>query len=51
VYLAVASRGGKTETLHRLYPGDRGAVRIQTVVDALRMIKARAEGKSYTNFQ
>ena len=51
VYLAVASRGGKTATLHRLYPGDRAAVRTQTVVDALRMIKARAEGKSYTNFQ
>ena len=44
VYLAVASKGGETETLHRVYAGDRGAVRIQTVADALGLMKARAEG-------
>ncbi len=43
VYLAVASRGGETETLHRVYEGDRSAVRVQAVVDALKLIKARAE--------
>lgn len=43
VHLAVASRGGRTETLHKVYPGDRGAVRAQTVVDALKLMKARAE--------
>lgn len=44
VHLAVASRGGATETLHKVYAGDRGAVRAQTVVDALKLMKARAEG-------
>ncbi len=43
VHLAVASRGGKTETLHRVYQGDRSSVRVQTVVDALKLMKARAE--------
>jgi len=42
VHLALASRGGPTETLHRVYDGDRGAVRIKTVADALHMVKARA---------
>lgn len=42
VHLAVASRGRPTETLHRVYPGDRSAVRIKTVVDALQLMKARA---------
>lgn len=46
VYLAVASREKETETLHRVYSGDRGSVRLQTVVDALRLMKARAEGVS-----
>ncbi|MGY9054809.1 MAG: CinA family protein [Alphaproteobacteria bacterium] len=44
VHLAVASRGGKTETLHKVYAGDRGSVRIQTVADALRLMQARAKG-------
>lgn len=44
VHLAVASRGSATETLHKVYAGDRGAVRAQTVVDALKLMKARAEG-------
>lgn len=43
VHLAVASRGGRTETLHKLYPGDRSAVRIATLRDALVLMKARAE--------
>ena len=43
VHLAVASRGRKTETLHQVYDGDRSAVRLATVRDALAMIKARAE--------
>ena len=44
VHLAVASRGGRTETLHKLYPGDRSAVRVATLRDALALMKARAEG-------
>lgn len=44
VHLAVASRGGRTETLHKLYPGDRSAVRVATLRDALVLMKARAEG-------
>lgn len=43
VHLAIASRDGPTETLHKVYSGDRGAVRAQTVVDALQLMKARAE--------
>ncbi len=43
VHLAVASRGGQTETLHKVYPGDRSAVRLATLRDALAMMKARAE--------
>lgn len=43
VHLAVASRDGPTETLHKLYPGDRSAVRIATLRDALALMKARAE--------
>jgi len=42
VWLAVARRGGLAETLHRVYPGDRSAVRLQTVRDALALMKARA---------
>lgn len=42
VHLAIASRGRPTETLHKVYPGDRGAVRVQTVVDALKLMKSRA---------
>lgn len=45
VHLAVASRGGPTETLHKVYSGDRGSVRAQTVIDALELMKARAEGR------
>ena len=44
VHLAVASRGGRTETLHKLYPGDRSAVRVAALRDALALMKARAEG-------
>jgi PncC family amidohydrolase len=43
VHLAVASRGRRTETLRRLFPGNRSAVRLQTVADALKLIQARAE--------
>lgn len=43
VYLAIASRGGPTETLHRVYPGDRSAVRLATLRDALALMKQRAE--------
>jgi nicotinamide-nucleotide amidase len=43
VYLAVTSRGGATETMHKVYPGDRADVRLATVRDALRLMKARAE--------
>ena len=42
VHLAIASRNGPTETLHRVYPGDRSAVRIAAVRDALALIQARA---------
>ena len=43
VYFGLASRGGKTETLHRVYEGYRSAVRSQAVIDALKLIKTRAE--------
>lgn len=43
VHLAVASRGGETQTLHKLYPGDRSAVRLATLRDALALMKGRAE--------
>ena len=43
VYLAVARRGGETRTMQKLYSGDRAAVRLQTVIDALKLIKERAE--------
>ena len=33
----------KTETLQRVYEGDRTAVRLQAVIDALMLIKTRAE--------
>ena len=49
VHLAVASRGRKTETLHRVYPGDRSAVRLQTVMDALKLMKARAEARAVSD--
>ena len=43
VHLAVASRNRPTETLHRVYAGDRSDVRLATVRDALALMKARAE--------
>lgn len=43
VYLAVASRNGATETMHKVYPGDRAEVRMATVRDALWLMKTRAE--------
>ncbi len=42
VFLGVARRGAPTETAHRLYPGDRAAVRLAAVRDALRLVLARA---------
>ncbi|MCA8929950.1 MAG: nicotinamide-nucleotide amidohydrolase family protein [Alphaproteobacteria bacterium] len=44
VHLAIASRGGPTATLHRVYAGDRSAVRLAAVRDALALIKTRAAG-------
>ncbi len=44
VHLAVARRGGETETLHKVYPGDRSAIRLATVRDALTLMRAKAEG-------
>jgi nicotinamide-nucleotide amidase len=43
VHLAVASRSAPTDTLHRVYSGDRDAVRLASVRDALRLMKGRAE--------
>jgi len=42
VHLAVAG-GGPTETRHRIYSGDRAAVRFATALDALRMMLERAQ--------
>jgi nicotinamide-nucleotide amidase len=42
VYLGVASRGAPTETVHRLYAGNRSGIRLDAVRDALRLMLARA---------
>jgi nicotinamide-nucleotide amidase len=40
VWFGLARRGGKTATLHHVFPGDRGAVRRATVEKALRLLRA-----------
>jgi nicotinamide-nucleotide amidase len=40
VWFALARRGGRTATLHHVFPGDRGAVRRATVAQALRLLRA-----------
>ncbi len=37
VYLGWASRGGPAQALHHVFPGDRAAVRLATVREALRL--------------
>jgi nicotinamide-nucleotide amidase len=37
VYLGWASRGGPAQALHKVFPGDRAAVRLGTVREALRL--------------
>ncbi|MEO3430102.1 CinA family protein [Pelagibius sp. CAU 1746] len=38
VYLGWASRGGGAQVLHQVFPGDRAAVRLATVREALRLL-------------
>jgi len=40
VWFGLARRGGKTATLHHVFPGDRAAVRQATVAKALRLLRA-----------
>jgi nicotinamide-nucleotide amidase len=42
VWFGLARRGGRTATLHQVFPGDRGAVRRATVAKALRLLRAAA---------
>jgi len=42
VWFALARRGGRTVTLHHVFPGDRAAVRRATVAQALRLLRAAA---------
>ena len=39
VYLGWASRGGPSQALHHVFPGDRAAIRRLTVSEALRLFK------------
>jgi len=39
VYLGWAARGGRAQALHHVFPGDRTAVRLATVREALRLFK------------
>lgn len=38
VYLGWAARGGTAQALHHVFPGDRAAVRLATVREALRLL-------------
>lgn len=39
VYLGWAARGGPAQALHHVFPGDRAAVRLATVREALRVLQ------------
>ena len=43
VWFACARRGGPVATLSRVFPGDRAAVRAQTVAEALAMVRRTVE--------
>jgi nicotinamide-nucleotide amidase len=43
VHFGLACRDGQVESEHRIFPGDRTAIREQTVVRALEMLLAAAE--------
>jgi nicotinamide mononucleotide (NMN) deamidase PncC len=40
--MAAARRDGRTATLRRVFPGDRGEVRAATVAEALELARALA---------
>jgi nicotinamide-nucleotide amidase len=42
VFVGAARRGGATQVLRRVYPGDRTAVRAATVAEALALARALA---------
>ena len=42
VHFGVAARGAPTETHHRVFAGDRTAIRLQTVQLALELVRAKA---------
>ena len=39
VWFGLARRGGPISSVHRVFPGDRGAVRRATVMEALRLLR------------
>jgi nicotinamide-nucleotide amidase len=44
VWFGVAGEGGRTETAQLVFPGDRTAIRAATVVHALSLLRAWADG-------
>ena len=46
VWFGLAGRGDPTVALHHVFPGDRAAVRRQTVAEALRLLGERAGRRS-----